>query len=124
MADLGGVLALGGAPRRHVRLERHLDEHCAADARDLAQQRGRIGHVLEHVREHAEVVAAVALRQVLPVVARDGVDLRALARDRDGGVADLDARQSCPPKPRSWSSQSSAPSPQPTSSVRAGRTPA
>jgi hypothetical protein len=26
---------------------------------------------------------------VLPVVALDGVDLRALTRDRDGGVADL-----------------------------------
>ncbi len=93
VADLDGVLALAGAPRRDVRLERHLDEHGARRSRDLGEQRCRLSHVLEHVRDDAQVIGAVGVRQVLAVVARDRFDLRALPRDRDGRVGDLDAAQ-------------------------------
>ena len=70
------VLALAGASRRHVALERHLDDHCRAHARDLGQQRGRVGHVLQHVREDSQIVCTVGIWQVRAVIARHGFDLR------------------------------------------------
>ena len=51
-------------PRRQVGLERHLHHHRAARARHLGQQRRRVGDVLEHVREDAELVRAVGRGQM------------------------------------------------------------
>jgi hypothetical protein len=55
VADLLGVDALGGAPRRDVFLERHLEHDRGADPGDLGQQRRRVGNMLEDVREDAEL---------------------------------------------------------------------
>ena len=122
VSDLGGVRALARAPRRQVGLERHLDEHRAAGAGDLGEQRRGVGHVLEHVGEDAEVVGAVGDRQVQRRRrARPTSISGALARDRRRPPAVISTPDSRPPKPRRCSSQSSAPSPQPTSSVLAGR---
>ena len=93
MADLVGVLALGGAPGREVGLERHLDDDRAAGAGDLGEQRRRVGDVLEHVGEDPEVVGAVGGGQVQAVVELDGVDLLARAGDLDGRLGDLHARE-------------------------------
>jgi hypothetical protein len=91
--DLGGVLALAGASRRHVCLQWHLDDHRLAHPPHLGQQRRRVGYVLEHVREDSQIVRCIVLWQMQAVVAGDHVDLRAFAGDRHRRVADLDARQ-------------------------------
>ena len=85
------MVALAFASRREIGLEWHLNEHRPAHTRDLGDERRRIGHVLEHVGDDAEVVRASLSRQVSAVVDGDGIDLRALARDRDGGSAYLHA---------------------------------
>src|SRR5207244_1343465 len=51
-----GTRAPARPPRGPVGLQGNLQRHRAACARNLCQQRRRIGHVLEHVREDAEVV--------------------------------------------------------------------
>jgi len=93
VADLDGVLALARPTCRDIGLQRDLDHDGSAGPCDLGQQRGRVGHVLEHVGEDAELVRAVGVRQVRAVVALDRVDLHPLARDRHCGVGDLDARE-------------------------------
>ena len=90
---------LRGAPRRQVRLERHLDHDRAAGAGHLRQQRRRVGDVLEHVREDTEVVLAVGGRQVGAVEQLHAVDLRALAGDVDRGRRQLEAREGAPEAP-------------------------
>ena len=84
VADLLGVLALGGALGREVVLERHLDEDGAAGARDLGEQRRRVGDVLEHVREDAEVVGAVGERAGAGRRRARRSRSRAARGDRDG----------------------------------------
>ena len=93
VADLGGAAALLRAARRDVALQRNLDDHRAAGARDLPEQRLGLEHVLEHVGEHAELARAVGERQRLAVVQLDCLDLGAIARDRDRRRCDLHARQ-------------------------------
>jgi len=96
VAHLAGPLALGGPRGRQVRLERHLDHHRAARARHLPEQPTRISHVLEHMREHAQLILIIAGRDVGAVEALDAVDTRAPPRDRDGRLADLEAAQRLP----------------------------
>ena len=94
VADLGGVLALAGPPRREVGLERHLDDAPPAGARDLGEQRaaGR-ARARARARGCPARYAPSAAGRCSAVVERDRVDLRALARDRDGRLGDLDARR-------------------------------
>jgi len=49
--------------------------------------------MLEHVREHAELVGALASGQVQPVIELHTVDLGALAGDLDGRLGDLHTGQ-------------------------------
>ena len=65
--------------------------HDAADARGLAQHGGRVGHVLEHVRQDADVERSVFERQRRPVVALDVGAGEAAGGDVDGPLGDLDA---------------------------------
>jgi len=89
VSHLSGALALALPSRREIGLEWHLNEHSPAYAGDLGDERRRIGHVLEHMGDDAEVVRASLSRQVSAVVDGDGIDLWPLARDRDGGLAYL-----------------------------------
>ena len=93
MPDLGRPRAPAGPSRRPVRLQRNLEHDRAARARDLLQQRNRVGHVLEHVRQDAQVIRAAAGGQMRAVIQHHGVDLRTRASDRDGRLADLRAVQ-------------------------------
>ena len=97
--DVADPLRLGDlrrAPGAQVVLQRHLDDHRAADARGLAQQRDRIGHVLEHVAEHAQVERAVGLGQPLAVEATATRSSGRCARDPRGLGADLVAHVLAP----------------------------
>ncbi len=124
VADLVGVLALGGPPRRHVGLQRHLHHHRPARPRRLGQQRRRIGHVLEHVREDPQLVRAVAgAAGARRRRARTrSISCRAPAISTAAWVISTPSRR--PPNPRARSSHSSAPSPQPISRVLVGDSPA
>ena len=93
VADLGRVSRLDGPPRRPVGLQRHLEDHRAADPRRLAEQRRRVGHVLEHVREDPQLVGAVLERQVAPSNSSIRASPRAAPGDLHGRLADLDPRQ-------------------------------
>src|SRR5438309_1398531 len=83
--------ALARSPRRPVALERDLEHHGSTDACDLCEQRRRVGHVLEHVREHAEREGVLGERQRRAVIALDAGELRALPRDPHCSLGDLDA---------------------------------
>ena len=74
-----------------VALERHLHDQRAARPRRLAQQRQRLRHVLEHVRQHAQVERAVGHRQ--------RARRRTLDRAPTRGIAPRRARAR-PPPPR------------------------
>jgi hypothetical protein len=80
--------AVTRAPPRHVVLQRHLDQHAPGDARGLAQQRQRVRDVLEHVREHREVVRAVGGRNARAVEGLEPAGARDPAR-----AGDLDRRR-------------------------------
>ena len=117
VADLGRVLALAGAPRRPVGLQRHLHDHRPARARDLraAARRGR-GRARARARgrparRRRRRPAGAARRRARPSRSRSRA--RAIAT----AASVISTPDSAPPKPRRCSSHSSAPSPQPTSSV-------
>ncbi len=99
MADLLGVGPLGGPPGGHVGLEGHLDHDRLTRPGDLAEQGGRVGHVLEHVGEDPEVVLARRGRHLRAVELLHALDPRALAGDGDGGPAQLEAREGPPEAP-------------------------
>ncbi len=76
----------GGA----VVLQRHLDHQRAARPRRLAQQRHRVGHVLEHVGQHPEVVGAVGARAACAPSKRSAcVDLRPAPRASATALAEM-----------------------------------
>ena len=92
------------------------------DPRGLAQQRQRVRDVLEHVREHRQVVRAVRRRDVRAVVGLEPAGARepACAGDLDRRRRRARSRRSAPAARHRASSASSAPSPQPISTTVAG----
>jgi hypothetical protein len=91
MADPRRLGALRRSRRGAVVLERHLDEDQRRQARRLGQQRRGVGHVLEDMREHDEVVGAVGGGDTLAVEDREarGGDI-VRARDRDRGLGHVE----------------------------------
>ena len=114
--------ALGLGPRRAaVVLQRHLHHHGAADAGGLAQQRQRVGHVLQHVGEHAQVVGVVgAPGRCSPSNRSTTPGPEPVAGELDRPLGDLVAVAASPPPRARAISSSSTPSPQPTSATEPG----
>ena len=96
MPDLIRVCPLGGPPRGHVGLERHLDHHCATNPGHLGEQGGGVGHVLEHVGEDPEVVLARRCRHVGAVELLHPLDPGTGAGDGYRGAAQLESREGAP----------------------------
>ena len=120
------IARLAGGAAGAVVLQRHLDQHEPRDARGLGQHRRRVRDVLDDVREDREVVRArprrARARRRRPRAARRAGS-REHARDLDRRRGQLEAVEAAAAT-ASDSAASSAPSPQPISTTRAGESPA